>query len=183
MASTGECGGNAAALALAGTPKSGTARLWGWPGQLSGVSEKSVMYPPRTDELEGPRSSPLPHRVGRLWNLPAPPPYGGLAAAGARGACGGLHCVAAVRPRTPGLPPRGRGLRPSGPRGGWRSVRPRAGHPETGGGVPRGGSRVPGLAALTFLPLYTERRPKPVGHSASLRSPGRKQMKKVIANL
>lgn len=116
MASTGECGGNAAAPALAGTPKLGTAGLWGWPGQLSGVSENSVMYPPRTDGLEDPRSSPLPHWVGRLWNLPAPPPYGGLAA------------------RAPGLPPRGRGLRPSGPRGGWRSVRPRAEHPETGGG-------------------------------------------------
>lgn len=39
---------------------------------------------------------------------------------GARGACRGLHCVAAGRPRAPGHPPRGRGLRPPGPRVGVR---------------------------------------------------------------
>lgn len=61
------------------------------------------------------RAFPSPHRAGRLWNLPAPPARGGLEAAGARGACFGLHCVAAVGPRDPGRSPRGRGLRLRGP--------------------------------------------------------------------
>lgn len=174
MASTGECGGNAAATATARAPGSGAARLRGWSGRLSVASERGVRSPPRPDELKSPLYPPLPHRAGRFWNLPAPPPRGGLAAARARGASGGLHCVT-VGPRAPGRPPRGRGLQPLGPRVVARSARPGARHPETGGGWrERPRARRPSLAP----PPLSGRRPEPEGESAAPRSARGRRMHK-----
>lgn len=173
MASTGECDGNAAVLVMAGTPKSEVTCLWGWLGRLSRVSEKSVWYPPGLDELEGPCFPPLPHWVGRLWNLPAPQLHEGLAATWACGACGGLHCVAAAGPRAPGLPPRGRGLRPFGPRvcvcgGVLRQASSQSPRNRRWGGSAR--RRLENPRARCFFDSsptsFTESRPKPKGDCA-----------------
>lgn len=112
-----------------------------------------MRYPPLPYKFESPRSPPLPHWAGRFWNLPAPSLRRGLAAAGLRGAFGGLHCVAAVGPRTPCLSPRGRGLRPLGPRverGARPGLEPGTLKPEGGGHDSSSRSREP--TALLTLP-------------------------------
>lgn len=91
MASTGECGGTAVAPATAWTPKFGAACLRGWPERLNRVAEKGVRYLPWPDELEDPRSPPLPP--------PGRPVLESSGAPGARGACGS-GCARGL-PRSP----------------------------------------------------------------------------------
>lgn len=122
MASTGECGGTAVAPATAGMPKVGTRLSLGAAETTECSSQEGCEVPPRPDELEGPRSpllpSPPPTAQASSGTFRRPPARGELAAAGARGPYCGLHCAATVRPRAPGCPPRGRGLRSRAPRGG-----------------------------------------------------------------